>query len=181
MNHADAPAQAPPDMNQAAELLEAVFSRYQAQLLGTLYHLVGNEDDARDALQESFVKCWRHRDKVPEVHNLKAWVFRIALNTGRDLRETAWRRKKQSLPASEAMVESSGANPTQIAEQNEQLRLLRGAITELREEEQEVFLLRQNGDMTYEEIATSIGIPTGTVKTRMRLALQKLRQAMATV
>ena len=168
-------------MNQAAEMLEAVFCRYQAQLLGTLYHLVGNEDDARDALQESFVKCWRHRDKVPEVQNLKAWVFRIALNTGRDLRETAWRRKKQSLPASESMVESSGANPTQIAEQNEQLRLLRGAITELREEEQEVFLLRQNGDMTYEEIATSIGIPTGTVKTRMRLALQKLRQAMATV
>jgi RNA polymerase sigma-70 factor (ECF subfamily) len=79
------------------------------------------------------------------------------------------------------MVQSSGTTPMQIAEQNEQLQLLRNAITELREEEQEVFLLRQNGDMTYEEIATSIGIPTGTVKTRMRLALQKLRKVMATV
>lgn len=179
MNHADAPTQVTPDESQAVELLEAVYSRYQAQLLGTLYHLVGNEDDARDALQESFVKCWRHIDKVREVKNLKAWVFRIALNTGRDLRETAWRRKKQPLPASEAMVESSGSTPTQIAENNEQMQLLRGAITELREEEQEVFLLRQNGDMTYEEIATSIGIPTGTVKTRMRLALQKLRKVLA--
>jgi len=181
MNHADAPTQATPVKCQAAESLEAVFSRYQAQLLGTLYHLVGNEDDARDALQEAFVKCWKHREKVAEVAKLKAWVFRIALNTGRDLRQTAWRRKKLPLPASESMVQSSGSTPTQIAEQNEQLQLLRHAITELREEEQEVFLLRQNGDLTYEEIATSIGIPTGTVKTRMRLALQKLRKVMATL
>jgi RNA polymerase sigma factor (sigma-70 family) len=181
MNHADAPTHAATDSCQAEADLEAVFSRYQAQLLGTLYHLVGNEDDARDALQEAFVKCWRHREKVPEVANLKAWVFRIALNTGRDLRQTAWRRKKHPLPASEAMVQTSGTTPTQIAEQNEQLLLLRQAITQLREEEQEVFLLRQNGDMTYEEIATSIGIPTGTVKTRMRLALQKLRKVMSSV
>ena len=167
MNHAEAPTQAADD-SQAADMMEAVFCRYQAQLLGTLYHLVGNEDDARDALQEAFVKCWRHRDQV-------------ALNTGRDLRETAWRRKKQPLPANEAMVESSAATPMQIAEENEQLRLLRGAITELREEEQEVFLLRQNGDMTYDEIALAIGVPTGTVKTRMRLAVEKLRKFMATV
>ena len=180
MNHAEAPTQAADD-SQAADMMEAVFCRYQAQLLGTLYHLVGNEDDARDALQEAFVKCWRHRDQVAEVKNLKAWVFRVALNTGRDLRETAWRRKKQPLPANEAMVESSAATPMQIAEENEQLRLLRGAITELREEEQEVFLLRQNGDMTYDEIALAIGVPTGTVKTRMRLAVEKLRKFMATV
>jgi RNA polymerase sigma-70 factor, ECF subfamily len=49
----------------------------------------------------------------------------------------------------------------------------------LRSEEQEVFLLRQNGEMTYEEIAVAVGIPLGTVKTRMRMALGKLREAMA--
>ena len=181
MNHANASPQAPTGTSQQAEMLEAVFSRYQAQLLGTLYHLVGNEDDARDALQEAFVKCWRNREQVAEIHNLKAWVFRVALNTGRDLRQTAWRRKKQPLLASESMVHASGSSPTEIAEQNEQLQILRSAITDLREEEQEVFLLRQNGDMTYEEIATAIGIPAGTVKTRMRLALQKLRKVMASV
>ena len=74
--------------------LEEAFARYQAELLGTLYYLVGNLEDARDALQEAFVKCWRHQDKLGEVQNLKAWIFRIALNTGRDLRETAWRRKR---------------------------------------------------------------------------------------
>ena len=55
----------------------------------------------------------------------------------------------------------------------------RAALAELRSEEQEVFLLRQNGDLTYEEIGKMLELPTGTVKTRMRLALTKLREAVA--
>ena len=51
-------------------------------------------------------------------------------------------------------------------------------IKQLRAEEREVFLLRQNGDMTYDEIAESLELPTGTVKTRMRLALNKLREVL---
>src|SRR5918996_4983597 len=94
--------------------LEDAFARHQAELLGTLYYLVGNLEDARDALQEAFVKCWRNQDKVAEIDNLKAWIFRIALNTGRDIRETAWRRKKQALPEDEACVVSHAAGPTDI-------------------------------------------------------------------
>ena len=72
--------------DDSATALEDAFAQYQSELLGTLYYLVGNVEDARDALQESFIKCWRHRDQVAEVRNLKAWIFRISLNTGRDLR-----------------------------------------------------------------------------------------------
>lgn len=159
--------------------LENAFAQHQSELLGTLYYLVGNIEDARDALQETFVKCWRHKDQVTEVQNLKAWIFRIALNTGRDLRQTAWRRKRQGLPEDESIVESMDAGPMAIAQRNEQLERLSVAISGLRSEEQEVFLLRQNGQLKYEEIAEAAGIPLGTVKTRMRLALTKLREALA--
>jgi len=159
--------------------LENAFAQYQSELLGTLYYLVGNIEDARDALQETFVKCWRHKDQVTGVQNLKAWIFRIALNTGRDLRQTAWRRKRQGLPEDESIVESMDPGPMAIAVRNEQLQQLSDAIRGLRGEEQEVFLLRQNGQLKYEEIAEAAGIPLGTVKTRMRLALTKLRQALA--
>jgi RNA polymerase sigma-70 factor (ECF subfamily) len=159
--------------------LENAFAQHQGELLGTLYYLVGNIEDARDALQETFIKCWRHNDQVDGVQNLKAWIFRIALNTGRDLRQTAWRRKRQSLPEDESIVESMDAGPMAIAARNEQLQRLADAIRELRDEEQEVFLLRQNGQLKYEEIAEAAGIPLGTVKTRMRLALTKLREALA--
>src|SRR5437867_1831256 len=160
-------------------LLEAAFAQYQAELLGTLYYLVGNLEDARDALQDAFIKCWRHQAEVEEVENLKAWIFRVALNAGRDIRETAWRRKRQGLPEDESMLVSRHDGPDKIVEHDERLTRLRQALKQLRPEEQEVFLLRQNGDLTYEEIAEMLAVPTGTVKTRMRLALAQLREVLA--
>jgi len=64
------------------------------------------------------------------------------------------------------------------ASRREEASRLQRALLELRPQEQEVFLLRQNGQLTYEQIADSINLPVGTVKTRMRLALRKLREAL---
>jgi RNA polymerase sigma-70 factor (ECF subfamily) len=158
--------------------LEAAFAEFRGELLGTLHYLVGNREDAQDALQEAFVKCWKHREQVGEIENLKAWIFRIALNTGRDMRQTAWRRKRQGLPNDEALMISPQHGPGAEAESHEQLATLRRAIASLRPEEKEVFLLRQNGQLKYEEIADAVGIPLVTVKTRMRLALAKLRREL---
>jgi RNA polymerase sigma factor (sigma-70 family) len=159
--------------------LEQAFVEWQSELMGLLYHLVGNSEDARDALQETFVKCWRNREKIAQVQNLKAWVFRVALNTARDLRQTAWRRHRKGLPEDEACIPSRQPSVEAQVETTEQIMLLREAVGELRAEEQEVFLLRQNGQLTYEEIAEELGVPTGTVKTRMRLALIRLRETVA--
>src|SRR5215510_12687988 len=139
-------------------LLEAAFAQYQAELLGTLYYLVGNLEDARDALQEAFIKCWRHQAEVGEVQNLKAWIFRVALNTGRDIRETAWRRKRQGLPEDEGTLAGRERSPDEVVLHDERVARLREALAGLRPEEQEVFLLRQNGDLTYEEIAEMLGV-----------------------
>ena len=171
------PAACPPSFPDDA--LEQAFACYQGELLGMLYHLVGHSEDARDALQETFIKCWRHRDKLGQVQNLKAWIFRVALNAGRDARQTAWRRRKKPLPDDETVIPSGHQGPEAEVEYHEQIGLVRQAVGELRTEEQEVFLLRQNGQLTYEEIAESLGVPTGTVKTRMRLALIRLRETLA--
>ncbi|MBW3597302.1 MAG: RNA polymerase sigma factor [Planctomycetes bacterium] len=163
----------------AAASLEEAFARHQSELLGTLFYLVGNREDARDALQEAFVKCWRHRSQAPEVRNLKAWIFRIALNTGRDLRKAAWRRRRQPMPQEETILASREEGPPDAADRREQQARIQAVVQELREEEREVFLLRQNGDLTYEEIAEALDLPTGTVKTRMRMAVARLREALA--
>lgn len=172
------PPSAQSENGDPAALLEETFSQYQSELLGTLYCLVGNVEDARDAYQEAFIKCWRHRQTVPELRCLKAWIFQIALNTARDLRTTAWRRRRQALAEGERMLVSGEPGPDDRAERQEQVDRLRQAVRELRQEEQEIFLLRQNADLTYEEIAESLSLPVGTVKTRMRLALTKLRQVL---
>jgi RNA polymerase sigma-70 factor (ECF subfamily) len=72
-------------------------------------------------------------------------------------------------------------SPTRALEEQESLQQLRQALLELRPEEQEVFLLRQNGELTYEQIAEMHNRPVGTVKTQMRSALTKLRKVLAPV
>ncbi|MEZ6089600.1 MAG: RNA polymerase sigma factor [Pirellulaceae bacterium] len=161
----------------SASLLETLFRDAHRELLGTLFYLVGNLEDARDALQETFLKCWRNQEQVESVDNLKAWVFRIALNTGRDLRKTAWRRRREALPE-ESLMLANAPSPASEIEMREQLDRVRNAVLTLRPEEQEVFLLRQNGELTYEQIAAAINVPIGTVKTRMRAALNHLRQSV---
>lgn len=157
--------------------LEALFQAAHGELLGTLYYLVGNLEDARDAVQETFLKCWRSPPATEEIVDLKAWVFRVALNTGRDLRKTAWNRRKQPL-AEEAAMLATATGPDVALLQEEQLDSLRRALLRLRPEEQEVFLLRQNGGLSYEQIAAATTLPLGTVKTRMRAAIQQLRTAV---
>ena len=167
---ADLPA---PDYDRLAE----AFARHQDELLGVLYCVLGNGEDARDAFQEAFVKCWRRRTDLGAVKNLRAWIFQVVINAGRDLRSAAWRRRRRPLATEPEYVATS--ETASLEEKNaEQLRQIRQALRRLRVEEQEVFLLRQNAEMTYEEIARSLGIPLGTVKTRMRLALRKLRDAV---
>ena len=74
---------------------------------------------------------------------------------------------------------ASDLAPSEQLERKESLERLRSAIlTHLREEEKEVFLLRQNGEMTYDQIADLRGCPVSTIKTQMRSALEKLRRVL---
>ncbi len=165
------------DQQRLREKLELLFDSAHSELLGTLFYCVGNLHDAHDALQETFLKCWRHREQIDEVQNLRAWVFRIALNTGRDCRKTAWNRRRQPI-AEETLMVSTTDSPESRLVRDEQLQTLRCELMKLRDEEREVFLLRQNGDLTYDQIATAMSVPVGTVKTRMRSAIAQLRQAV---
>ena len=165
-------------MADADPTLTQLFQANRQGLAGAVRSVLGPSADVTELLQEAFLKCWKHQDQVAGVQNLKAWIFRIALNTGRDLRETAWRRKRQGLPEDDTGLAGNEQRPDEIVEHDERLQRLRGAMQQLRDEEKEVFLLRQNGDMTYEEIAEALEIPSGTVKTRMRLALSRLRTVL---
>jgi RNA polymerase sigma-70 factor (ECF subfamily) len=154
------------------------FNEVRAELVSTLYFLLGNHDDALDAAQDAFLKCWRSRESLPDVRNVRAWIFRVGLNAAKDLQRSAWRRRAKPLTNTagvEGFVEHS---PADCLEEKESLEQLRNALRELRPEEKAVFLLRQNGDLTYEEIAELRRSPVGTVKTQMRAALQKLRRVL---
>lgn len=158
--------------------LVAAFNDLRDELISTLVYLLGNRDDALDAAQEAFLKCWRARETLPGVQNVRAWIFRVGMNTARDLQRSAWSRRVKSLVGEELMLTARDDAPNLALEDQEALERLRKAIGDLRQEEKEVFLLRQNGDLTYEQIAEIRQAPVGTVKTQMRTALIKLRKVL---
>jgi RNA polymerase sigma-70 factor (ECF subfamily) len=156
------------------------FNDLRDELVSTLWYLLGNQEDAQDVAQEVFLRCWRTQDRLADVQNLKAWIFRVGLNAARDVQRSAWRRRVKTLNGAEIMPMVDDAPPGQALDEQDTLRKLRDALMHLRPEEKEVFLLRQNGDLTYEQIAELRDRPVGTVKTQMRSALQKLRLVLGT-
>jgi len=161
-----------------AELLVRTFNELRDELVSTLWFLLGNQEDALDVAQEVFLRCWRTQDRLADVQNLKAWIFRVGLNAARDVQRSAWHRRVKALHGAETMPMVDDAPPGQALEEQESLQRLRAALMHLRPEEKEVFLLRQNGELTYEQIAELRERPVGTVKTQMRSALQKLRTVL---
>jgi RNA polymerase sigma-70 factor (ECF subfamily) len=173
---ATTPDPASPERSMGDALVRA-FNEARGELVGTLVYLLGNQEDAHDAAQEAFMKCWRNLADLGQVQNLRAFIFRVAMNTATDMKRSAWRRK--SRPMGEEDMYAAPANSSlERMEQFEQVERLRHAIRTLRQEEQEIFLLRQNGELTYEQIAEMRNVPVGTVKTQMRTALLKLRKVL---
>ena len=152
------------------------FNAIRDELYSSLYFLLSNHDDAQDALQVAFLHCWRARARLAEISNLRAWIWRVCLNAGRDLRDRAWRRRARPLHIVEGSAVCHRKPPTDTLVDQEERDRLKAALHRLRPEEKEVFLLRQNGELTFEEIARLRGSPVASGKTLMRTAMRKLKQ-----
>lgn len=169
----DAPVQP-----NTGDILLRAFTDLRDELVSTLCFVLGNADDAQDVAQETFLRCWRTQEGLLDIHNLRAWIFRVGLNAAKDLQRSAWRRRVKPLLGGDAMATTENTSPLSGLEDQEALQRLREALLHLRPEEKEVFLLRQNGELTYDQIAELYDRPVGTVKTQMRSALQKLRKVL---
>src|SRR5438067_2034229 len=79
------------------EQLVSTFNDLRRDLLNMLVCILGHHDDAQDALQSAFINCWQARGSLARVQNLRSWIWRVAMNAGKDLRRNAWRRKSRPL------------------------------------------------------------------------------------
>lgn len=164
--------------NAVLDELLLTFNHLHDDLISTLWFILGNHDDACDAAQDAFLKCWKSQARLREVRNLRSWIFRIAYNVARDYQRTPWYRHCRQFAGEELRLVSLQANPAVVLETTEMHDRLREELVFLRPSEKEVFLLRQNGGLTFEEIAEIRDCPLGTVKTQMRRALQRLRRRL---
>ena len=154
------------------------FDEIRGKLFRALYAMLGNYDDAQDAVQAAFLRCWQARAGICGLRNVKAWVWRVSLNSGRDLRDRLRIRRGKPLSDVDGVAAMRGGSPAELLVRREQQERLQSALARLRPEENEVFLLRQNESLTYEEIAQRRGTPVSTGKTLMRSAVRKLRRQL---
>ena len=169
----------PNGQESSEDRLVRTFNELKDELISTLIFVLGNREDAKDAAQDAFIKCWNAREQLPQVVNLRAWIFRVCFNTAKDLQRSAWHRRATPLKAEQYTMMAKDAAPEATLERKESIERLRLSILELREEEKEVFLLRQNGELSYEQSAEIRSCPVSTVKTQMRSALEKLRKVLS--
>jgi RNA polymerase sigma-70 factor, ECF subfamily len=161
------------------DVLVGTFREIYHDLLPRLFRILRNWEDARDAAQTAFLRCWRWRDRLDTVKDLRAWLFRVGLNAALDLRRQGEVRRAVPLEAlGDTLPTRSGANAADEVLHRERLQRLQDALRKLRPAEREIFVLRQDVGLTYEEIAVARGQPVGTVKTQMRAALRKLRERL---
>src|SRR5215467_10513800 len=122
----------------AAVDLVRLFGELRDELVSTLLYVLGNQEDAKDAAQDCFVKCWNARGELAGIVNVRAWVFRVAFNTAKDMRRSAWRRRVRPLRAEVHTLTAKEAEPMQSLGEKETVESLRRAVLELREEERDV-------------------------------------------
>ena len=157
-------------------------SRYQARLYNAALRLVQSPDDAADVVQDAFLNAYQSLHTFKGDAEFFTWLYRIAFNTA-----ISFKRKKRPSVSLEAHAGETGIDPDDPSEyvkpgaaleRTEAERQLSDAIGRLSAEHREVLLLKDIEGMKYEEIAEVLGVPIGTIRSRLHRARLELRDLL---
>lgn len=160
-----------------AELVKA----HQRRAYAAAYGFVGNRDDAMDLAQDAFVRAYRAMHRFDPSMPFYPWLYQIIRNTCLNHLKRKKRRGERSL---DEMVEQGydvhedGRTPAGEAELTDLKHGLSHALRELSAEQQEIIRLRHMMDLSYGEIAETLGVPQGTVMSRLHAARKNLKRAL---
>jgi RNA polymerase sigma-70 factor, ECF subfamily len=159
------------------------------EIYGLLFRLTENSEEARDLTQETFLRAFQSIGRFRGEADLKTWIYRIAINQARN-RWRWWRRRRRdstvSLDAVQgqtnqpliATLAETSENPEQRTLAHEREVALRAALQRLGVSYRETVILRDMEGFSYDEIATTLGINVGTVKSRLARGRQELRRRL---
>lgn len=162
-----------------AERIEDLFQREGRRIHTLLLRLTGNADEAADLTQEVFLKAARAYNAFEERSSPGTWLYRIALNAARD----RWRRQRHPTESYDAALEAgrlveppgpAGSTEAPLLAE-EAGRLLNEGLASLEPAAREVLLLREAEGLSYQEMAAILGVPIGTVQSRLSRARTALR------
>jgi RNA polymerase sigma factor (sigma-70 family) len=154
---------------------EELVHAYQGIAFRTAYVLAGSAADAEEAAQDGFVKAWRALGRFRLGAPFRPWLLRIVANEARNRRRSAGRRVQLAVRAATEQASGDAApSPETVLLSAEQSRALIAAVNELPEEQRSVISLRYFVGLSEQEVAETLELPTGTIKSRTSRALERL-------
>ena len=166
------------DESACAELV----AEHQRMVVQLAINLLGDREEALDLSQEVFLRVFRTIQRFRGLSSLRTWIYRIVVNQARN-RHRFWRRRHradqvsldQHLAAHGDWLSDGNATPDRVLARKELADRLQHALERLPFDQKTAIVLREIDGLSYDEIAYSLGVPVGTVKSRLTRARQALR------
>jgi len=160
--------------------MELLFDRLGGQAFGLAYRILGDGPSAEDAVQEAFLTLWRQADRLnPARGRLSSYLMTLVHHRAVDLLRARKGLAARNLPLDPAVVPAE-ADVLESVAQSLGRDAVRRALAELSPEQREAIELAYFEGLTHVEIAEALGLPLGTVKSRLRLGLEKMRSTLRT-
>ena len=158
--------------------LELLYDRYHRLLLALAYRVVADQQVAEEVVQEVFLAVWRRSATYhPGRGKVRQWLVSIARNRAID-RVRGNLKPSQTVELDESLTDPSAPEAWEYVDQSVQRERVRAELATLPAEQREVIELAYYGGLTLQQISDQTQVPLGTIKSRTRLAMDKLRQAL---
>ena len=167
--------------------LDALMDRHATAIFRFLFRMLGNEDDANDLAQETFVRVFRHRDRFRPGARFSTWIYTIAGNLARN--HHRWRFRHPDLPLDSATgadqpplsdtLPTAGATPSEAALGNERSAAVRAAVAELADDLRAAVVLCEWEELSVADAASVLKTTPKAVESRLYRARQQLRQKLS--
>ncbi len=148
--------------------------RHREGVINVVYRMCGDANFADEAAQEAFIRAWQHLPGYRPRSPFRNWLYRIATNVARD----ALRREEKTVDIDMVPVADSTQGPRAALEAQELSERVQQAVLSLPPASRAVLVLREYEGLSYKEIADTLGIPMGTVMSRLNYARNLLRESL---
>lgn len=161
------------------DAFEQIVMLHERKIFGLALRLTGRVEDAKDAMQETFIRMHQKIGQVDDGRSVGPWLYTVTVNVCRDMGRSRQRSRLVAMDDWSANAADPAANPEGLFSGRERERHLRAGLETLPEKERAALLLREMEGLTTEEVARILGSSTATVRSQICTARVKLRKFFA--
>jgi RNA polymerase sigma-70 factor (ECF subfamily) len=170
-------------VSRDSEAFGEIVRRWERKIFALCFGMLGREDDARDAAQETFIAAYRNISNFRGEAKVSSWLHRIAVNQCLTTKRRAKTRSEEFLDDEtgedeRVFVVPAHRSPARATEQTERLNIVRQAVSSLPTDLRQVIVMKEFEEMTFQEISDTLELPLSTVKSRVYTALRQLRMKL---